>query len=226
MGPGEHRPLDEEYWQRPWARALFAGDLFEAIPFGEQPTVLYTPEHGAASGKHFLGEIAFGYGLLITPTCDMTSSTASARPRTRSVRSFPSCRSSSSLRRPARSREVSGFFAAATPSRPTCISHRSRASWPASTSHASFAPRLSPTSYCASLRAASRSSKRRRVAISRSSSPRTGAARRSIPMTSRCMNATKTISSPTAGHQVRTTPRMRKRLIRITPDGRLAQNMT
>ena len=72
MGPGEHRPHDEEYWQRPWARALFAGDLFEAIPFGEQPTVLYTPDQGAASGKHFLGEVAFGYGLLITPTCDMT----------------------------------------------------------------------------------------------------------------------------------------------------------
>ncbi|HZV75949.1 MAG TPA: hypothetical protein VFF79_19745 [Conexibacter sp.] len=72
MGPGEHRPHDEEYWQRPWARALFAGDLFEAIPFGEQPTILYTPVKGEASGKHFLGEIAFGYGLLITPTCDMT----------------------------------------------------------------------------------------------------------------------------------------------------------
>lgn len=72
MGPGQHRPRDEEYWQRPWARALFAGDLFEAIPFGDQPTVLYTPEQGEASGKHFLGEVAFGYGLLTTPTCDMT----------------------------------------------------------------------------------------------------------------------------------------------------------
>lgn len=71
MGPGEHRPHDEEYWQRPWARSLFAGDLFEAIPFGEQPTVVYTPEQGQASGKHFVGEIAFGYGLLVTPTCDM-----------------------------------------------------------------------------------------------------------------------------------------------------------
>jgi hypothetical protein len=71
MGPGEHRPNDEEYWQRPWARALFAGDLFEAIPFGDQPTVVYTAEHGAVSGKHFLGNVAFGYGLLITPTCDM-----------------------------------------------------------------------------------------------------------------------------------------------------------
>ena len=72
MGPGEHRPYDEEYWRRPWARALFTGGLFEAIPFGEQPTVLYTPEHGASPGKHFLGEISFGYGLLTTPTCDMT----------------------------------------------------------------------------------------------------------------------------------------------------------
>jgi len=71
MGPGEHRPHDEEYWQRPWSRTLFAGDLFEAIPFGDQPTVLYAAEQDA-SGKHFLGEIAFGYGLLITPTCDMT----------------------------------------------------------------------------------------------------------------------------------------------------------
>lgn len=72
MGPGEHRPHDDEYWQRPWALALFAGDLFEAIPFGDQPTVVYTAEQDAASGKHFLGEVAFGYGLLITPTCDMT----------------------------------------------------------------------------------------------------------------------------------------------------------
>jgi hypothetical protein len=71
MGPGEHRPHDEEYWQRPWAQALFAGDLFEAIPFGDQPTVVYTAEQGEASGKHFLGEVAFAYGLLITPTCDM-----------------------------------------------------------------------------------------------------------------------------------------------------------
>ncbi len=68
MGPGEHRPNDEEYWQRPWARALFAGDLFEAIPFGDQPTVVYTAEQDDTSGKHFLGEVAFGYGLLITPT--------------------------------------------------------------------------------------------------------------------------------------------------------------
>jgi hypothetical protein len=71
MGPGEHRPLDDEYWVRPWATQLFAGDLLEAIPFGEQPTVVYTADEGEASGKHFVGEVAFGYGLLMTPTCDM-----------------------------------------------------------------------------------------------------------------------------------------------------------
>lgn len=73
MGPGEHRPLDERYWGRPWATQLFAGDLLEAIPFGEQPTVVYTAEQGEASGKHFVGEVVFGYGLLITPTCDMVN---------------------------------------------------------------------------------------------------------------------------------------------------------
>jgi hypothetical protein len=71
MGPGEHRPYDEQYWMRPWSTALFAGDLFEAVPFGDQPTVLLTAEEGDAAGKHFVGEIALGYGLLITPTCDM-----------------------------------------------------------------------------------------------------------------------------------------------------------
>jgi hypothetical protein len=71
VGPGEHRPYDEQYWLRPWSTALFAGDLFEAVPFGDQPTVLYTVEEGPDSGKHFVGEIAIGYGLLTTPTCDM-----------------------------------------------------------------------------------------------------------------------------------------------------------
>lgn len=71
MGPGEHRPYDVQYWARPWSTGLFAGDLFEAVPFGEQPTVLYSAEGGPDIGKHFVGEIAVGYGLLITPTCDM-----------------------------------------------------------------------------------------------------------------------------------------------------------
>jgi len=67
MGPGEHRPQDEQYWTPPWSTALFAGDLFEAIPFGDQPTTI----HRAEDGKHFVGEVAFAYGLLTTPTCDM-----------------------------------------------------------------------------------------------------------------------------------------------------------
>jgi hypothetical protein len=72
MGSGEHRPRDDEYWQRPWARALFAGDLFDAIPFGDQPPALYRGEEDDESGKHFLGAVVLGHGLLITPTCDMT----------------------------------------------------------------------------------------------------------------------------------------------------------
>lgn len=71
MGPGEHRPHDHEYWTQPWSTTLFAGDLFEAIPFGDQPTVVFTGEETSVAGKHFVGEVAFGYGLLITPTCDM-----------------------------------------------------------------------------------------------------------------------------------------------------------
>lgn len=65
-----HRPRDEDYWIEPWSRVLFAGDLFEAIPFGAQPTTVLTDED-AEPIKHYLGEIAFGYGLLISPTCDM-----------------------------------------------------------------------------------------------------------------------------------------------------------
>jgi hypothetical protein len=71
MAAGEHRPLDTEYWEQPWSSVLFSGDLFEAIPFGDQPTVLYTPDDGGPPDKHYLGEIVFAYGLLITPTCDM-----------------------------------------------------------------------------------------------------------------------------------------------------------
>lgn len=71
MGPGEHRPHDHEYWTDPWSTTLFAGDLFEAIPFGDQPTVVYTGDQDPVAGKHFVGEVAFGYGMLITPTCDM-----------------------------------------------------------------------------------------------------------------------------------------------------------
>jgi excisionase family DNA binding protein len=67
---GAHRPRDDEYWLEPWARVLFSGDVFEAIPFGDQPTTVVTAEEPEPA-KHYLGEVAFGYGLLISPTCDM-----------------------------------------------------------------------------------------------------------------------------------------------------------
>lgn len=71
MGPGEHRPYDHEYWTTPWSTVLFAGDLFEAIPFGDQPIGLHVADDASEGGKHFVGPVAMGYGLLITPTCDM-----------------------------------------------------------------------------------------------------------------------------------------------------------
>jgi hypothetical protein len=65
-----HRPPDDQYWIEPWSRVLFSGDVFEAIPFGGQPTSVLTDED-AEPVKHYVGEVAFGYGLLISPTCDM-----------------------------------------------------------------------------------------------------------------------------------------------------------
>lgn len=65
------RPSDDRYWVRPWSRLLFAGDLFVTIPFLEQPGETQVDEWG--DGKHFLGPVAFGYGLLISPTCDMVN---------------------------------------------------------------------------------------------------------------------------------------------------------
>ena len=62
MGPGEHRPYDHECWARPWSMTLFAGDLFQAIPFGDQPTVIKGAEDGPDAGEHFVGAVSFGYG--------------------------------------------------------------------------------------------------------------------------------------------------------------------
>ena len=66
------RPSDEHYWRRPWSSKLFAGDLFEAIPFGTQPTVAVEADDEEGAHKHYVGAIEFAYGLLISPTCDMT----------------------------------------------------------------------------------------------------------------------------------------------------------
>lgn len=67
------RPRDEEYWCPSWSRVLFAGDLFQAIPFHRPPTEIYTAE-GLEQDQHFFGEIGWSYGLLVTPTCDMYES--------------------------------------------------------------------------------------------------------------------------------------------------------
>jgi hypothetical protein len=66
------RPSDEHYWRQPWSSTLFAGDLFEAIPVGTQPTVAVEAENEEGAHKHYVGGIEFAYGLLISPTCDMT----------------------------------------------------------------------------------------------------------------------------------------------------------
>jgi hypothetical protein len=65
------RPSNDHYWRRPWSSMLFAGDLFEAIPFGTQPTVAVEADDDGVH-KHYVGAIEFAYGLLISPTCDLT----------------------------------------------------------------------------------------------------------------------------------------------------------
>ena len=70
MAKETHRPPDAEYWIDAWSRVLFSGDVFEAIPFGGQPTTILTDDEPDPA-KHYQGEVAFAYGLLISPTCDM-----------------------------------------------------------------------------------------------------------------------------------------------------------
>jgi hypothetical protein len=69
MADAIYRPPDDQYWIPTWSSVLFAGDLFAAIPFGEQPFEAVLDPSG--HGKHFVGPVAWGYGLLISPTCDM-----------------------------------------------------------------------------------------------------------------------------------------------------------
>ena len=68
MAKTKHRPADDLYWRRPWSQSLFAGDLFEAIPFSSQPTVVVEADGDQGEHKHYIGEIGFAYGLLMTPT--------------------------------------------------------------------------------------------------------------------------------------------------------------
>lgn len=69
MADGPYRPADDEYWVPSWSQVLFTGDLFAAIPFVDQPSETLLDE--ANSHKHYVGPVAFAYGLLISPTCDM-----------------------------------------------------------------------------------------------------------------------------------------------------------
>lgn len=69
MADAVFRPPDDRYWVPNWSSVLFAGDLFAAIPFAEQPFEAYIDPSG--HGKHFVGPVAYAYGLLISPTCDM-----------------------------------------------------------------------------------------------------------------------------------------------------------
>jgi hypothetical protein len=69
MADAIYRPPDDQYWIPNWSSVLFAGDLFAAIPFGEQPFEAVLDPSG--HGKHFVGPVAYGYGLLVSPTCDM-----------------------------------------------------------------------------------------------------------------------------------------------------------
>lgn len=69
MADATFRPPDDQYWVPTWSSILFAGDLFAAIPFGEQPFEAVVDPSG--HGKHFVGPVVYGYGLMISPTCDM-----------------------------------------------------------------------------------------------------------------------------------------------------------
>lgn len=64
------RPPDECYWVPTWSTRLFAGDLFRAVPFLDQPTDLFEADEGGQL-KHLIGEVGIGWGLMISPTCDL-----------------------------------------------------------------------------------------------------------------------------------------------------------
>ena len=76
MASYKHRPPDDEYWVPPWSSILFSGDVFQAVPFTQPPTNLVADDDDRT--QHFLGDIDWGYGLLITPTCDMVQEVSTA----------------------------------------------------------------------------------------------------------------------------------------------------
>jgi hypothetical protein len=68
----QRRPADHEYWCAAWSRTLFAGDIFQAVPFHTPPTEIYEDEY--TQEQHYFAQLGWGYGLLISPTCDMYES--------------------------------------------------------------------------------------------------------------------------------------------------------
>lgn len=56
--------------------AALRGRSVEGVPFGDQPTRLVATDGEDGATKHYVGEVAFAYGLLITPTCDMADQRA------------------------------------------------------------------------------------------------------------------------------------------------------
>lgn len=68
----QRRPTDPEYWCAAWSKTLFAGDVFQAVPFHAPPTEIYEDEY--TQEQHYFGQLGWGYGLLISPTCDMYES--------------------------------------------------------------------------------------------------------------------------------------------------------
>jgi hypothetical protein len=91
MPPGVDRPLDNEYWVRCWSTVLFAGDLFVAVPFVDQPFQLYEAEADDSTRRHYVGQFSTGYGLMISPTCDLINQRAGDH-RIHFACSCPSCR--------------------------------------------------------------------------------------------------------------------------------------
>lgn len=76
MPLGVDRPLDNKYWVPCWSTVLFAGDLFMAVPFVDQPFQLYEAEADDSTRRHYVGQVSTGYGLMISPTCDLINQRA------------------------------------------------------------------------------------------------------------------------------------------------------
>jgi len=51
------RPSDDQYWVPNWSSILFAGDLFAAIPFLDQPTVTVVEESRRGQDRQRLGQL-------------------------------------------------------------------------------------------------------------------------------------------------------------------------